>query len=413
MRSVVASPTIAPHVRQTVTAYQEAGFLETFYTSFFTHPDYRLAAALSRVPQFGHEIRKRAFHELPIEKIAARPWPELFRSLSARTLGPRTTDRLWEWSELGFDQWVARNLSVRADVVHTYEHAALATLTAAKKMHIFSIYEQPSQHHTCFSQIARKQMVLYPELRNATDDLQVNTHAARRNRRRDAELSMASVVLCNSLFTKNTLIAAGVEAKKIAVIPLAFPEVSAMEKITPATGPLKFLYAGNQSMRKGVHILYQAWRRCNFSESQASLWLIGNMSLPLSLRNGLPGDVLIREHIAHNELMQLYSQADVLVFPTLADGFGMVVTEAMSQGLPVIASTNSCGPDIIEPFYDGWLVPPGEVDALAEHLRWCVGHRDEVAACGRAAKKKAGSYQWPEYRQNLMKLVTKEWTQFR
>jgi len=101
------------------------------------------------------------------------------------------------------------------------------------------------------------------------------------------------------------------------------------------------------------------------------------------------------------------------VLPTLADGFGMVITEAMSQGIPVIASENCCGPDVIEPGKDGWIVSAGDIDKLSAQMQWCVANPQQVAACGNAAKQKAANWQWPQYRQKLAEIVANKWQQFK
>ncbi len=394
-------------------AYQEAGYLDHFYTSFFEHPENRFSAALKKIKQLEKEINRRSFHKLPIDKFVSRPIPELLRSIASRKLGPIAADRIWEWSELGFDNWVAKNLNPNINAVHTYEHAALSTLKKAKELNILGIYEQPSQHHAFFDAIVKQQTALYPELQTESVELLVNEKAEKRNARRDKELALASLIICNSTFTKKTLIAGGVNPQKITVIPLGFPPVTQHQKTGIGKKPMIFMYAGNQSLRKGSHLLYQAWRNCNFSAGEAELWLIGKMQLPQHLREDLPGKVIIKENIPHDELMALYQQADVFVLPTLADGFGMVITEAMSQGVPVIASKNCCGPDVIEPGKDGWIIPAGDIDKLSTQMQWCVANPQQVASCGDAAKQKAADWQWPQYREKLTETISNKWQQFK
>jgi glycosyltransferase involved in cell wall biosynthesis len=412
MKLIILNPTVAPHVQQTVIAYFEAGYLDKFYTSFFDHPENKFSSYFKKIGSIEKEVRRRAFDQLPIDKFSSRPIPELLRIMASKKAGPLITDKIWEWSELGFDKWVAGKITSKIDAVHTYEHAALATLQRAKELNIFSIYEQPSQHHAFFNNIALEQMELYPSLKTEASALLVNTKAVRRNKRRDEELELATIIICNSSFTKKTLIKGGVNADKICIIPLAFPAVSTPKPVTYTDKPLIFLYAGNQSLRKGSHILYDAWRKCEFKENEAELWMVGRMNLPEELRKDLPGKVVIKENIPHSEMMKLYKQADVFVLPTLADGFGMVVTEAMSQGLPVIASENSCGPDIIEHMKDGWAIPAGSTLALINQMKWCVLHRKDIPKFGVAARQKATNWQWPQYRKELAKLIFDKWQLF-
>jgi glycosyltransferase involved in cell wall biosynthesis len=412
LKIVVSNPSVPPHVKQTVMAYQEASYLDHFYTSFFEHPKNVFSSALKKIKSLEKEINRRSFHELPIDKFVSRPIPELLRSIASRKLPPIAADRIWEWSELGFDNWVSKNLHQNIDAVHTYEHAALSTLKKAKELNILGIYEQPSQHHAFFDTIVKRQTALYPELKTEAANLLVNDKAIKRNARRDEELALASLIICNSTFTKRTLIAGGIDPQKIAVIPLSFPPVIQHKKTVSGKKPMVFIHAGNQSLRKGSHLLYKAWRNCNFPADEAELWLVGKMQLPQHLRDDLPGKVIIKENIPHDELMALYQQADVFVLPTLADGFGMVVTEAMSQGVPVIASENCCGPDVIEHGKDGWIIPAGDIEQLTIQMKWCIANPQQVAACGNEAIQKAIDWQWPKYREKLAEIVFNKWQQF-
>ena len=388
--------------------------LDHFLTAFFDHPDNALAAFFKKFSFLAAEVERRSFRELPIDKFRSRPWPELLRSLAARAAPTNVTDYIWEWAELGFDRWAASELKRWSpDAVHTYEHAALATLKQAKTLGIFSIYEQPSQHHTFFTDVARAQLARYPELRGAESELLVNAKAAKRNMRRDDELALASLVLCNSAFTRRTLVLGGVDEAKILTVPLGFPDVAAGAKESGSEGPLIFVNAGSQSLRKGSHILYRAWRECAFPPEKAELWIAGKMFLPEELRRDLPGKVVLFDNLPHAEVMELYRRADVFVLPTLADGFGMVVTESMSQGTAVIATENCCGPDVIRPMQDGWIVPAGDPAALAAQLRWCVAHPAAVREAGQAARAAATRWPWPAYRQAVATNIAQKWREHR
>ena len=217
-------------------------------------------------------------------------------------------------------------------------------------------------------------------------------------------MQLADLVLCNSGFTKKTLAAAGISSTNIEVIPYGFP--TPLDAYSPKQHEkVIFLNAGTQNLRKALHLLYRAWRTCNFSAEEAELWLIGKMSLPEDLRQGLPGQVVIKDSIPRSELMKLYQQASVFVLPTLADGFGMVITEAMSRGVPVITTENSGGPDIIEHEKNGFIIPAGQEEALVQQMKWCVNNRHLLNEIGGAAWEKAASWQWADYRKAVSQMV--------
>jgi len=406
MKISIANPSVAPHVKQNVTAYFDSGDLSTFYTTFFSHPESTLSILLSKIPGLNKELKKRAFNNLPIPYFASKPLLEILRSISARKLSAEITDAIWHRAELSFDNWVAKRIDTEnIDAIHTYEHCALATLEKARQKGIYTIYEQLSQHHTFFTKVAKEQFLLYPDLKTLNNDLLVNNKAKKRNIRRDNELKLADVILCNSSFTKTTLIDAGIDEKKITVIPLAFPKPIEKVRDRNRNEPIKFLYAGNQSLRKGVHLLYEAWKICNFEAVEAELWLIGKMQLPEHLRTNLPGKVIIKNTIPHEELIGIYSEVDIFVLPTLADGFGMVITESMSQGTPVITTENSAGPDIIKHNENGWIIPAGNLEALIKQMKAVVKNAANLEKISTAALATARRWQWPEYRSSLNKKI--------
>ena len=96
--------------------------------------------------------------------------------------------------------------------------------------------------------------------------------------------------------------------------------------------------------------------------------------------------------------MELYKQASVFVLPSLADGFAMVISEAMSRGVPVITTENTGGPDVITPGKDGWIVPAGDEEALVNQMKWCVENKHQVEEVGIKAIERAKQWQWSDYR---------------
>jgi glycosyltransferase involved in cell wall biosynthesis len=403
MKCAISHPNIAPYIKQSVLAYQEHGVLDQFYTTYFQHPQYPLTQKLIRLfPKFEKEFKRRNISEIEYELISGFPYQEMIRVLSARMLSPKLMNRIWEWSELNFDQWVSGRLNKHLNWVHTYEHAALATIKRAKQSGITSFHEQPSQHHCFFDQVLQDQLKKYPELISGSIKLLNDDNALRSNQRKDEELRLCDYIICNSTFTQKTLVNSGVDAHKIIRIPYGFPEVQLKGMLNASTGKIRFLYAGSQSVRKGVHLLFQAWKRCNFDPDKAELIVIGKNQLPKSVRQGLPYSVKFIANIPHHELTDFYRQADVFVLPTLADGFGMVISEAMAMGVPVLCTMNSGGPDIIKHLQNGMLVPAGDVEALAAQMIWCMQNPDQLKIMGTKATESAQSYPWSMFRKKLL-----------
>ena len=103
------------------------------------------------------------------------------------------------------------------------------------------------------------------------------------------------------------------------------------------------------------------------------------------------------------ELPALYRLADVLVFPTLNDAFGLVLLEAMASGLAVIATDRSGAPHLIREGQEGHLVPIRDAAAIAHHLDHLRRHRDEARAMGRRGRARVlAGFTWAHYAERLL-----------
>ena len=89
----------------------------------------------------------------------------------------------------------------------------------------------------------------------------------------------------------------------------------------------------------------------------------------------------------------------MLVFPSLFEGFGLVLLEAMSRGTTVITTAHTAGPDLLEEGVDGFVVPIRSAAAIAEKLEWLLREPARCRAMGQAARRKAAACSWEAYRQ--------------
>jgi glycosyltransferase involved in cell wall biosynthesis len=97
----------------------------------------------------------------------------------------------------------------------------------------------------------------------------------------------------------------------------------------------------------------------------------------------------------------------------LCDGFGLVVSEALAHGLPVITTDQVGAADLLEEGVSGFVLPAGDVDALAARLEWCVTHPAELRAMRAAALQAARARTWEVYRHELRAAVCEHHARFR
>ena len=121
--------------------------------------------------------------------------------------------------------------------------------------------------------------------------------------------------------------------------------------------------------------------------------------------SNLPDSIRMSQTIPRSALAEQYRAADVLMFPTLCDGFGMVVTEAFAHGLPVITTKRAGAADVVRHGENGLIIPAGDASAIEEVLEWCLSHRVELEAMRLAALDTAKRMQWGDFRQVLAQHV--------
>ena len=150
---------------------------------------------------------------------------EVCRLAAERLASTVVLDTVWEWAETGFDRDVAKHVAAPGDAVYAYEHAALATLRAARERGMLAIYEMPAPHHALTSRVLREEYERFPELFDPVAK-ELTKRARLRDARRDQELGLADVVVCNSRLTEQSLLDAGVDGRRVVRVPLGMPPLS-------------------------------------------------------------------------------------------------------------------------------------------------------------------------------------------
>src|SRR5207248_8751294 len=108
--------------------------------------------------------------------------------------------------------------------------------------------------------------------------------------------------------------------------------------------------------------------------------------------------------LSHAGVLREMQSHDVLVLPSLFEGFGLVILEAMAQGTVAITTEHTAGPDVIDNGIDGFIVPIRSEAAIAEKLELLGSEPERLMAMKAAAKAKAQSSGWESYRQRLVKV---------
>ena len=200
---------------------------------------------------------------------------------------------------------------------------------------------------------------------------------------------------------------AGAPETKLAVVPylceterfaLADPAASAdVRRRFGLAGRLVFLFSGALIERKGVDVLLAAFQRLAAGSADAALLVLGDgplrPALEAAVDPGLRDRVRFAGHVAQADLPAHYRAADVFVFPSRHDGWGVVINEACAAGLPVIVTRQTgASRELVRDGDNGFVVERDDAAALYGKMRFFAGRRDELARFGQRSRELIAGY---------------------
>ena len=206
--------------------------------------------------------------------------------------------------------------------------------------------------------------------------------------RMDAEWALADAVVVNSPWSRDALIKQGVAAEKIVIIPLAYEESNVTPPKRPSSGPLQVLWLGSVILRKGIPYLIEAAKLLSGRDVQITV--AGPLNISQEAVASAPSNMKFIGRVTRDQAGSIYQQADVFVLPTISDGFAITQIEAMSHGLPVIATPN-CG-QVVSDGVEGRIIAARDAKALAEAIEGYASDRKQLQAASAAAREKARQF---------------------
>ena len=317
-----------------------------------------------------------------------RPAPGLASELGVGVVDRRIPVRLLNllWHRVGWPPIEA--IAGDADVVHAAHPLLIPARRAAQVITIHDLFFLSHPEQTA-AEIRRD----YPVL--------AGLHARR-----------AHAVVTSTEHGKRLIGAQlGVAADRIYVCPPGAPSWHALGRGPHVPPDGYVLFVGTLEPRKNVGALLDAYelllrRRPNApplvlagrATSAAAGWLARIAAPPLG------GHVRHLGYVAHDERESVYAGARVLVLPSLDEGFGLPALEAMSAGIPVVASNRGSLPEVVGA--GGLLVDPDSTDALATALEQLLSDDAVSAAWGAAGLERAGAFRWADAASTLRRAYT-------
>ena len=390
---IVSHPTGNANVSAVVSALLEDELLAAFYTCIAWRPESLLAKLSPRGVRSIFERRARI--QLPPQYLRTRPSRELMRNLLVRAgkkhwiasaAHPFSIDGVYR----DLDMYVARSLAQypAARAMYAYEDGALHQFRRAQAAGIHCIYDLPIGYWRANRKISAEEAELQPAWKGT---LKALSDSDAKCALKDQELELADTVIVPSTFVKNTLdLYPG--KKKIVVNPFGVPaNISEPRAMTHRDEPLRVLYVGSLSQRKGIAYLFEAIEKAG---KAVTLSIIGRKVGQADLLDQACQKYRWISSLPHHEILAEMRRHDVFVFPSLFEGLALVQGEALSQGLPVITTPNSGGADILRDGVDGYIVPIRDPDAITSRLLEFHDDRALLKRMSDAAREQAAVLDW-------------------
>jgi glycosyltransferase involved in cell wall biosynthesis len=287
-----------------------------------------------------------------------------------------------------FDRWASNRIE-SADIVVAFAAFALHTMRAAKSAGAVTVLERGSAH------IVEQHHLVNEERRR------VGLQALRESRLFEKQLQEyeeADYIAVPSRFAFDSYVRAGVRADRLIRVPIGVD----LEWFSPAQKRdevFRILIFGG-GLRKGTQYLLEAFRR--ITDRASELVIVGALSDDVEpVLRKYAGSYRLAGRISHRNLAALYATASVLVAPSIEDGWGLVVGEAMACGVPVVVSENTGAADMVRDGIDGFIVPVRDVDGITTALLTFREDENRRVEMGRCANARAQEFSWDRYGDNI------------
>jgi glycosyltransferase involved in cell wall biosynthesis len=354
---------------------QQRGYLHKLIS---TYPRFKIT-------EYG--IDANSIHAIWQLEVLARAWAKM-------PAWSKGDCNLQLWFHENFDQAAQKFVSPDSDLFVGWSSLCLHSLRKAKQLGALTIVERGSSHMAYQNLILREEYDLWGLKFDAT-------HPGVYERELE-EYAETDRIAIPSLFVKRTFLEWGVPEEKLIHVPYGtsltecYPEPKE-DKV------FRVMHCGNLSLRKGIQYLVQAFYELDLPN--AELWLVG---LPLPevtpfLKKYQSDRIILKGKHPQSKLRWFYSQCSVFCLASIEDGFGMVIPQAMSCGLPVIHTTNTGGEDIVREGIDGFSIPIRNVEALKEKILFFYENPDQRDQMGSSALHQARkSFSWGDYGKSMV-----------
>ncbi|MFZ6016083.1 MAG: glycosyltransferase [Nitrospirota bacterium] len=326
---------------------------------------------------------------------------KVFSSLPARYY--YSTKRMW------LDYVSSRFIKAKGcDIFHGWTHECLKSIQEAKKKGAITIVER-GYCHPLYSKKTLDEEYDKWGLRRFTEGkrlLKEYDHWYREETIAPEEFELTDYVFVPSEFAKETFLQYGFPEDKLMMISRGVNVNYYKPTSEKRDNTFRVIFVGMLCIRKGVQYLLEAWKSLNLKN--AELLLVGSVHDEIKpILNNYTDLQNIKIMGFVEDLVELYNNASVFVFPSLDEGSAKVTYEAMACGLPVITTPNAGS--LVRNAVDGFLVGIRDVEVLKEKILFFYNNPDAVTEMGLMARRNIEPFTWDRYENTLIDKYEELW----
>jgi len=296
---------------------------------------------------------------------------------------------------LAFHDWIVsrriEKLVGKVDIIHTWPLGALQTLKTAARYGIPTVLERPNAHTRFAMEVVQKEcerlgVALPPDHEHA--------YNAAKLRREEEEYQLAYRLLCPSDFVVQTFLDQGFPQEKLARHQYGFDPTIYYPNGRQESRKRGFtmLFVGVCAVRKGVHYALEAWLQS--PAHRDGTFLIAGDFLPAYAEKLAPMLSHPSVHVLghRKDIPELMRQSDVLILPSIEEGYGLVIAEAMGSGCVPLAS-DACT-EICRHMETGLVHRVGDVATLTQHIAMLHGDQKLLERLRAASLRMSNETTW-------------------
>jgi len=402
MKITVAHPTGNQFSVQLADYLQSQERLSEYWTGLYWSPDWLVNRMIPR--SLKKSLNRRSLPKALQAQTRTFPYRELGRLLSGQTgckglyqkeTAAFSVDTVFRCFDLHFANKLDPSIT---SVIYAYEDGALSLFQKAKSLGIKRAYDLPIAYWKVLHRLIHTQLENYPDwaltMRGLSD-------SPSKLQRKSEEIELADTVVVPSSFVANSLPDSIRAKKEVIISPFGTPSTSERSGVERDSSlPLKVLFVGSMSQRKGLADLFAAYQM--LQTSQVELHVLGTPQIPIHQYKERCPKMIHHTPRPHREVLQLMRACHVLVLPSIVEGRALVMQEAMSQGLPLIITPNTGGEDLIDEGETGFLVPINSPESIAEKIEWLLAHFSLLNGMSEKARGKVRPLTWERYGHTIM-----------